>query len=155
MTNTLPLAETARYLVNLARKLSNESAFMASVLDAYQKQERLDDATLAVHLSTNLAQLTRLALCKRPQADSSNFPAQVRQLAEFTGADPIALAQIIRQVAALEQMHHLPAQVAANSEAQPLRSRSGLMAAARDREEAESEPKPDDDGPKASNETNC
>jgi len=64
----------------------------------------------------------------------------------------LRFAQLIRLVAALEKLHQLPTQVTSESETQSVRSLSGLMTAARDLQEDESEPKLDDEGPKTSNE---
>jgi hypothetical protein len=117
---------------------------MASILATYQSQERLDEIELAHRLSIDVTQVPRLALCKRPLSESSGFAEQVRQIASYTGSDQTALAQIIRQVDALEQLHDLPATDIVETEERHLPSPSGLMAAARDREESDTKPLPDD-----------
>jgi hypothetical protein len=136
MTSTPP-SENSRHLMRLAQKLRTDRTYLASIIAAYQRQERLNETELANRLSMNIAQIPRLALCKRPFSESSKFAEQVRQIAAFVGADQTALAQLIRQVETLEQFHTLPGAGAADTEKQPLARSSGLLAAARDREKSD------------------
>jgi hypothetical protein len=143
---SIPLSpETTRHLARLAQKLRADSAYMSSVLFFYQSQERLGDTELATQLALDVVQLPRLALCKRPQSQSNNFSKQVRQIAAYTGANEIALAQIIRQVEALEQLRSLPTLAETEANERPLPSLSGLVAVARDREEPNDESRSDDE----------
>ena len=129
-------AKVGRYLAGLAHRLKDNPDFMAYVLTIYQTQERLDDSALAEHLGTTLDALSRLALCKRPEAVSARFADQVRQIAAYISADPAVLANVIRQVDSLEALAKRP--MALDSEKlgfRQLRSQAGLLAAARDRSE--------------------
>jgi hypothetical protein len=141
-------AKVGRYLAGLAHRLEDNPDFMAYVLTAYQAQERLDDSALAEHLGTTLDMLSRLALCRRPEAEAAGFADQVRQIAAYIDADPVALASVVRQVDSLQALAKRPATL--DSEAPSvlqLRSRAGLLAAARDRSETEDEqPSPSEEG---------
>jgi hypothetical protein len=129
-------SETTQHLARLAQRLRTDRAYMASLLVTYQEQESLDEIELAARLSMNAAQVPRLALCKRPLPESNEFTEQIKQIASFTGADEFALAQIIQQVTTLEQFDVLPDAGIANTEKRSLAS-SGMLAAARDREDSE------------------
>ena len=118
---------------------------MANILATFQRQERLDESELAHQLSIEVTQIPRLALCKRPPLESGGFAEKVKQIAAYVGADPTALAQIIRQVDAIEQLYDLPiTDSGEEAEERSLSSPSGLMAAARDREASDSKSMPDD-----------
>ena len=143
MTTSLP--ETTQHLARLAQRLRSDPAYMASVLIAYQSQERLSDTELTHRLAIDEAQLPRLALCKRPSSEGDKFAEQVRQIATYTGANPATLAQIIRQIEAVEKLHTLPPAARAEFENQPLSSASGLMAAARDRQKEDDETAAEDE----------
>jgi hypothetical protein len=135
-TNTVVLRQ-------LARRLQDKVEFMASVLAQYQKQERVDDRALAEQLGVSTEMLVRLALCKRPKSESSQFAEQLRQIASFTHMDPGRLAMLLRHIESLEQFSQLP-----DGRQAPVGS--GLLAAARDRDESQAdeshEPdKPDDE----------
>lgn len=143
MTTSLP--ETTQHLARLAQRLRSDPAYMASVLITYQSQERLSDTELTHRLAIDVDQLPRLALCKRPSSEGDKFAEQVRQIATYTGANPATLAQIIRQIEAVEKLHTLPPATRAEIEAQPLPSASGLMAAARDRQKEDDETSAEDE----------
>jgi hypothetical protein len=137
MTETAISPDGLRQLAGLASRLQNNPAFMAHVLAAYQKQERLSDEALAAQLKSTPAMVVRLALCKRPDATSSKFADQVRQIAAYTGLDAAQLAQMIRQVDSLARLSEQPE--ATQSEGTGAKVEwfyPGLLAAARDRTEA-------------------
>ncbi|MCC6188199.1 MAG: hypothetical protein IT318_04165 [Anaerolineales bacterium] len=137
-------------LGRLAERLSGDPGFMANVLAAYQAQERLSSSDLADRLGLAPEGLVQLALCKRPQPGGTEFAAQVRQIAAFVGLAPATLAQLIRQVDAMEAAKH-PGQstpaAATHSEPAPTvgQARLGWLAAARDRDETDEQP--DQDAP--------
>jgi len=136
-------AKVGKYLAGLARRLKDNPGFMAYVLSVYQTQERLDDTALAEHLGTTVDLLSRLALCKRPSTASDRFADQVRQIAAYISTDPATVANIIRQVGSLETLAKRPA--ALDSDRQTARrshAEAGLLAAARDRGEADSDQSP-------------
>ena len=127
-------------LAGLARRLRNDPRYMSYVLALYQQQEGLMDDDLTEALGTLPPLVLRLALCKRPDSSSAQFAEQVRELADYTLTDEAQLAGILRQVGALEKLAGRPVDIEAKeSEARPGYSPTGLLAAARDRDE------PDDD----------
>jgi hypothetical protein len=87
--------------------------------------------------------LARLALCRRPGADSVEFADQVRQIAAYTGIRAAVLANVIRQVDSLESLAGRP-ETPDSTELSALQPypQLGLLAAARDRCEIEEEQEP-------------
>ena len=108
MTEMAVSAKAGKYLAGLARRLKDNPNFMGYVLAVYQAQERMDDSALAEHLDTTLDMLSRLALCKRPETISVEFADQVRQIATYINADPVMLANVVRQVDSLEELAKRP-----------------------------------------------
>ncbi|MBE7556753.1 MAG: hypothetical protein HS126_37380 [Anaerolineales bacterium] len=121
---------------------------MAQVLAAYQKQERLSDQALIAHLNTTSKMLTRLALCKKPDPNSSEFANQIRQIASYTEIEVAQIASIVRQVESLQKLaERSEPNVPQDTTAHQPQLRKGLLAAARDRTEAEADqpPPPEED----------
>jgi transcriptional regulator with XRE-family HTH domain len=143
-------------LAGLVGRLENNREFMAHVLAAYRKQEGLSEQELAAALGVTPALLVRLALCRRPAADSPDFTDRLRRIADATLIDEAQLASVIRQVEILERLSGLPGIQQGPRhpldghplDGHPLDGHplDGLMAAARDRSPAESEePAPHED----------
>lgn len=129
---------TPNLLKALARKLRGNPRYLAYVLDAYRRQESLSDEELAETLGTLPELVVRLETCLRPDADSPRFAEQVSELADFSLTDEAQLAGILRQVDSLEKLAELPyaaAEVEGRADAPSGLKLSGLLAAARDRED--------------------
>lgn len=120
-------------LARFARRVEGDPFFLASALAAYARTEALDDAGLAAALSCDPSALTPLRLCRRPRPEPAAFRADVDRIAARFGADPGALAQIVRRADALATWRDAPPAAG--------RDDAGLLAAARDRDDA-----PPDDG---------
>lgn len=121
-------------LADLADRLQSNPTYMAWVLHAYGRKEGLSSDRMISRLGTSADMLTRLALCKRPEADSPLFAEQVRQIAEYTAIDASLLANVIRQVDALvvlAKMPVVPDTLAGRTSKPPVTS--GVLTAARDR----------------------
>lgn len=137
-----PLKRSALFsrLANLADRLQSDPTYMAWVLRAYSRAEGLSPERLLDRLGIGADMLTRLAICKRPVADSPQFAAQVVQIANYTTLDAGLLANVIRQVDALALLAHMrTAQAAPAGHPASSPILSGLMAAARDRVEEDKE----------------
>lgn len=131
-TNTL--------LERFVQGLRDNSQFMSHALLLYQEQENLSIEELAAELGAMPAMLTRLALCKRPDHASPRFAEQVREIADYTLLDEAQLANLLRQVEAVERLAKRPIQVThQQAEAELTHPLSGLLAAARDRDEHDQE----------------
>jgi len=138
MTETPVSLRVTKQLSGLVRRLRDNPDFMAFVLAAYQRQERLSDDALAKYLNTTPAMLPRLALCKRPASNSPQFADQVRQIAAYTDIDAAKLANMVRQVDTLEKLAEQPEVLESEKAgAQQIELRPGLLAATRDRYERE------------------
>ena len=123
-------------LAGLARRLQSDPRFMACALAAYREQEGLEEEELPQALGIIPEMLSRLALCKRPDTQSPEFAAQVREIADYTLADEVQLANLLRQISGLEKLARRKSDAAEKSEAaEPLMT--GLLAVARDRDETE------------------
>ncbi|MGL4647768.1 MAG: hypothetical protein ACRC1H_00060 [Caldilineaceae bacterium] len=125
---------------------------MASLLKQFARTEGLfSDEQLGNRLHLDATALRKLRLCLRPNGNSPLFGSQVRQIAEWVQMDPTLLANVVRQVEALEAMHESGAttanslQVRLQAEAlqSPASDRSvspriiAQMSAARDRIDAD------------------
>ncbi len=91
-------------LEQLAQRLEGDPNYMASVLEAYRRQEGKSRDAQQQQLGLSRLAFVRLALCRRPDADQATFRAQVEEIARYTGATPASLVQLIRQVDALASM---------------------------------------------------
>lgn len=92
------------YLARFARRVEQDSSFMASALAAYRAAENLDDVGLAAMLGCALDDLPVLALCSRPDPASARFQADVRRIAAYVGVNPLALVRLLRAVDAAEAL---------------------------------------------------
>ena len=120
----------------LALKLKENHDFLAWVLSTYQQKEHIDEERLVAQLKTTPEMLVRLALCKRPNPNSSTFASQIREISTYTNTDPIDLANIIRQVDALEIFSKIQNNKKESTETIG-RLVPGLLAAARDKLDGE------------------
>ena len=120
---------TLRQIQNMARKLQDNPSYMAWIISKFQKQEKLSTLNLLNLLGANEESLAKLALCKRPDSNSSEFSKQIRQISEHTSIDPLILARLIRQS---ESVTALAGKRSANPELEASASQLGL-AVARDR----------------------
>ena len=113
-------------LARAARRAEQQPFFLAGVLAAYQDANRLDDVALAALLGCQAADLTRLALCRRPATEQARFLADIDHLAQRFQLRGDQLAMIIRQVDAL---------AAIQQQLQVSDTGAGMLRAARDPEE--------------------
>lgn len=125
-------------LTGLAQRLQSDPRFMAYALAVYREQEGLEEEELAQALGMMPEMVSRLALCKRPDAQSPGFAEQVREIADYTLADEARLASLLRQISGLEKLARSGRDTFAADESagvDPLMT--GLLAVARDRDEIE------------------
>jgi hypothetical protein len=119
----------------LVSRLKGNPDFVAYVLARYQEKEGISDGSLPWVLGTLPALVSRLALCRKPDANAANFATSVREIADYTLVDESLLAGIIRQVSSLEALSKS--------------SEHEFLAAARDRDDVgpENEPSPPTENP--------
>lgn len=128
--------EPSPAVAKLARRLQSDARFMSYVLAEYQKRENMTDEELVRELGTLPPMLVRLALCRRPAPSSEQFAEQVCEIADYTLTDETQLAGILRQVDMLEKLaERRSVLIRLESEEQLGHPLTGLLAAARDREE--------------------
>lgn len=119
----------------LVRRMEEDPGYMAWVLAAYCRAEGWSPETLRDRLGLDDEALLRLVLCKRPQGDSPNFAAQVREIAEYTQVDAAIIARTVRTVDALQAMEprHVRADEETNAAITPKVNPGVMFVAARDR----------------------
>lgn len=88
--------EKAVLLAGLAARMETREGFMANVLAAYRAEQGITEEGLRHLLGVSPAMLTRLKMCRRPQASSGRFSEQVREIADYAGADAAVLEAIVR-----------------------------------------------------------
>src|SRR5262249_13954984 len=74
-----------------------QPVFLASLLAAYARAERLDDAGLAGALGCDAATLTSLRLCRAPREDACGLREDVEHLAERFSLDAARLAAVVQR----------------------------------------------------------
>jgi hypothetical protein len=84
-------------LESLARRATDESFFLASILAAYAHSEGLDDRGLAVALGCPEQELVMLRLCRAPRKDPAEFWDDVTAIAERFKLDAGRLAEIVKR----------------------------------------------------------
>jgi len=95
---TLSLSvRTLQQLQTIVRQLQDNPSYMAWIISRYQRQEKLSSQKLTNLLGINEESLAKIALCIRPDSNSSDFSKQIHQISEYTGIDPLALAKFIHQ----------------------------------------------------------
>lgn len=120
--------EKEAMLAYMAQRAADRAFYLASALESFKQAEHLNEEGLAAFLEIAPNQLTRLALCGRPDvADKANFARDVKAIATKFSIKPLLLAKLLREAAVYETK---PASTPA--------SNSFLMAAL-DREDDEAE----------------
>src|SRR5579859_4823162 len=80
-------------LDSFARRLQQQTDFMAYILHIYLEQEHIGEDQLAAQLGIDGGSLNRLRTCRTPRAGPEHFGADVQHIAQFTGADITTLAR--------------------------------------------------------------
>ena len=84
------------HLKRLAKRVTDDPFFLASVLDAYAKSEQMDDSQLASRLGCSVASLTHLRLCRNPKPEPPHFWQDVQAISSRFHANADALAEVVR-----------------------------------------------------------
>ncbi|MGI8552839.1 MAG: hypothetical protein ACR2PL_18935 [Dehalococcoidia bacterium] len=79
-----------------AARAAADPFFVAYALKRWQQSSGFDTLPLAAWLQLPAASLPRLALCRRPDPDGAAFPAEVAQIAVYTGCNAERLAGLLR-----------------------------------------------------------
>lgn len=131
---------TQKQLSMLAERLRNNDRYMAWVLEVYRRQERMTVEALAEKLDAAPERYALLAICKRPERESDTFGDQVRQIAAYTNVNPAVLGNLIRQVDSLQTLAGASQEQAVQDSGRHMAPlNAGVLAAARDRVDAEQE----------------
>ncbi len=84
----------------LVARAADRPFYLASVIQPYKEMHGLDDRGLATLLGSTPENLMRLGLCRKPGSASAHFRQEVEQVAAYAGAQPAALAAVIRDAEA-------------------------------------------------------
>ena len=85
-----------KLLESLRGKAREVSSFVAYALAVYQQSNKQSEAQIAEWLGCSVDEFQKLGLCRRPMGKDVTFRREVEQVANFAGADPVKLAQILR-----------------------------------------------------------
>jgi hypothetical protein len=97
--------DTERLMEQAAMQAEEKPFFVASTLATYRTLREMDNAALAAYLGCTEAALYRLALCRRPDGDGSMFRSEVERIAQHTGCNVEALANVLRTASVAAKMH--------------------------------------------------
>lgn len=111
-------------LEKLARRVENESFFLACTLALFARSEALDEEALCRFLRCSRESLAMLRLCRAPDENPPGFQRDVQCIAERFSVDVDALMEAIRRGQALQRLRQTAA--------------GGTLLAARDAEEESS-----------------
>jgi hypothetical protein len=116
-----------------AIKASHNKFFLAESLNEFRISRGMTDDELAKFLGCNPALLSKIALCRRPDPDSSEFRGDIERIATTFSVLPIRLVQVIREVDTLKAL----------AEIKPIKEKApeGLLAVARDDEDKKADDK--------------
>jgi hypothetical protein len=116
-----------RLLQAAAERVADDPFFLAGALAPVIAAELLDEAALSARLGCVSENIAPILLCRRPRREPAAFRADIEAIARRFGANPLALAELVREADSLSAF-------AANRARQ-----QNLLAAARDREPDDSE----------------
>lgn len=119
-----------------AKRLAADRRFFGWYLARYCEIEALSEDELRFQFRLNPTDWHKLGLCFAPDPDNTDFPQRIKNIAEYSGADAVQLAQTIRLVTIYHQ------QLAAKSAkiismASP--NADGVLMAAREKDMPDSE----------------
>lgn len=121
-------------LAYAAQKVAKRESYIAYYLAQYQQQESLAEKELQAFVDCTGEAYYRLALCQVPDLQAIDFRQRIDRIASFTGASALNLAQVIRQVAAVQLLQKAPESTRLG------RSTNAMLLAARDRDEEKDKP---------------
>ena len=111
-----------------AKRASEDPTFLGYHLQEYRKMNGLDETALTRFLECPHDSLTKLALCLHPDPHTGSFRDNVERIAVHCAANPLKLAQLIREVDSVQTMRSASAFVVPKVPGQ-----SAVLLAARDR----------------------
>lgn len=110
-----------------AKRAAKEPQLLGHELREYRALNDASEDELATALGCSRDALVCLALCRRPDPSAPSFRGEVEQIAVHCGANAQKLAALLREVDSLRTIRQVPLLPNVGV------SRTGLLAAARDR----------------------
>lgn len=93
-----------QHLAFSARKAATRREYLAYYLALYQAQELITEDAMMDFVGCSDEAYYRLALCQVPDSQASDFAERLDKIAAYAGGSTSKIAQIIRQVAAIEAL---------------------------------------------------
>lgn len=115
-----------RYLRVAAVRAAGRPFFMARDLDEFRALHGFGEPDLAAWLGCAPERLPKLALCRRPAPRAAGFRRKVQKISEWVGISAERLAELLREVDAVDAFR-------SSNTASPAGSSHGMLLAARDR----------------------
>jgi hypothetical protein len=89
---------------SFALRVQESPDFLSFSLADYARSEKLDDDALAQRLGCDIAQLSRLRLCRKPRVNTELFLQDLSRIASVFDLDLDTLAEAIRRSDALDAL---------------------------------------------------
>jgi hypothetical protein len=118
--------DRARYLRVAAELAARRPLFLARDLAEFRALHGFSEVDLAAWLGCAPERLPGLALCRRPALRGPGFRRDVQKISDYVGIRPERLAELLREVDAVDAFRH------SSLSSRAPRSR-GMLLAARDR----------------------
>lgn len=115
-----------RYLRVAAERAGHRPFFIAGDLGEFRSLHGFSEIDLAAWLGCAPERLPELALCRRPEPHGAGFRRDVQKISDYISISPERLAQLLREVDAVDAFRRSDASSRAPR-------RDGMLFAARDR----------------------
>ena len=79
-------------------ELADDREFMAFYLEKFQEIENISQQDLCSQLNCSSEEYYKLALCKAPEADSTEFISRLNNIGQYTGVSVFGLSSMIKRV---------------------------------------------------------
>lgn len=79
-------------------ELADDREFMAFYLEKFQEIENISQQDICLQLNCSSEEYYKLALCKAPEADSSEFISRLNNIGQHTGISVFGLSSMIKRV---------------------------------------------------------
>lgn len=86
------------FLKHAITSLENDQEFMAHTLKKYRDFEQISEPAMLDFLSCTMNDYYKLALCRIPDTDKSDYLSRMNAISEYTNIEPDKLLRLIKHV---------------------------------------------------------
>lgn len=86
------------FLKHAITSLENDQEFMAHTLKKYRDFEQISEPAMLDFLSCTMNDYYKLALCRIPDTDKSDYLSRMNAISEYTNIEPGKLLRLIKHV---------------------------------------------------------